>query len=117
MTMISLSDKIAGDVDSEKIELKLRRTNFLTRWQCTICGGHIEKEGFLVEAESGHGTIRACWLCLRGDNPDGKGHSIDQRLTYHAAQLDAEAKRIRDHIGRLKVPTYREWEAEVKRLS
>jgi hypothetical protein len=104
-------------MDAEKIELKLRRINFSTRWRCTICGGHIEKEEFLVEAESGQGTIRACWLCLRGDNPDGKGRSIDQRLTQHAAQLDAEAKRIRDHIGRLKVPTYQECEAEVKRLS
>jgi hypothetical protein len=56
--------KKEGDVDSEKIEPKLRRTNFLTRSRCTICGGHIEKEAFLIEAESGHGTIRACWLCL-----------------------------------------------------
>jgi hypothetical protein len=59
-------------VDSEKVELKLRRINFFTRWRCTICGGHIEKEEFLVEAESGQGTIRACWLCLRGDNQMAK---------------------------------------------
>jgi hypothetical protein len=104
-------------MDSEKIELKLKRTHFFSRWRCAICGGHIEKEEFLVEAESGQGIIRACWLCVRGNNGDGKGHSINERLAHHAAQLEAEAKRIRDHIGRLKVPTYQEWEAEVKRLS
>ena len=28
-----------------KIEVKLVRSNFLTRWPCHVCGGHTEKVG------------------------------------------------------------------------
>jgi hypothetical protein len=93
---------------TEMIEVKLERTNFFTRWPCTVCGGHTEKVEVLAESE-GRG-VRVCERCLQcGD--------IDGHLARHAAELEQEAARLRSLIGRLKVPTYQEWEAEMDRCN
>jgi hypothetical protein len=96
-------------MEAEKIELKFEQTNFLTRWPCTICGGHTEKDSILVEAKTSEGTIRACWLCLRGDNADGKGHTIDERLAWHITAQRECLDHLQSLRGRLKVPTYDQW--------
>ena len=94
-----------------EIEIKLRETNFFTRWPCTICGGCTEKvailaEGTLQLSDDGECmTVRVCETCLEG----GDGLGIDARLDLHAQALEAEAALVRSMIGRLKVPTFAEW--------
>ena len=80
------------------IKISLIETNFLTRWQCHVCGGATEKDPVLAEGDqdigpSGdgkgreHRTIRICDQCLKGDD----GLSIDQRLERLAMRFDTEA--------------------------
>ncbi len=96
------------------IEVKFVRTNFFTRWPCTICGGCTEKVSVLTEGEqplSDDGEcrlIRICEGCL-------KEADIDGSLELHARQLEAEAELLREMIGRLKAPTYEEWQAREER--
>ena len=66
---------------TNEIEIKLRETNFFTRWPYTVCGGCTEKVGILAEGTqrlSGDGefrTVRVCESCLEG----GDGLGIDDR--------------------------------------
>ena len=96
---------------TNEIEIKLRETNFFTRWPCTVCGGCTEKvailaEGALQLSDDGESrTVRVCETCLEGS--DGLG--IDDRLDLHARALEGEAALIRSMTGRLKVPTFAEW--------
>ncbi len=93
------------------IEIKLTKTNFFTRWPCTICGGCTEKVAILAEGTqqlSDDGeirTVRVCETCLEG----GDGLGIDARLDLHARGLEGQAAMARSLIGRLKVPTFAEW--------
>ncbi len=100
------------------IKISLIETNFLTRWQCHVCGGATEKDPVLAEGDqdigpSGdgkgreHRTIRICDQCLKGDD----GLSIDQRLERLAMRFDTEAELTRALIGKLQLPSYAEWEA------
>ena len=100
---------------TNEIEIKLRETNFFTRWPCTICGGCTEKVAILAEGtqqlsdDGDNRTVRVCEKCLEG----GDGLEIDTRLDLHARSLEADAALIRGMTGRLKVPTFAEWcEAE-----
>jgi hypothetical protein len=87
---------------SDRIVVRLVRTNVLTRWPCTVCGGTTEKVGVLAEAGTGEDAVRVCENCLLcGD--------LDHHLEQQAAYLEEEAKRVRKFIGRLQVPTYVEW--------
>jgi hypothetical protein len=110
------------------IEVKLVPTNFHTRWPCTICGGCTEKVSVLAEGLVAHDaalpdaypvnpiarilchhrpngrTIRVCESCLEAGN-------IDQRLAEHARLLEAEARDMRALIGRLRVPSYEQWQS------
>jgi hypothetical protein len=90
---------------NSKIDVKLTRTNLLVRWGCTVCGGHTDKEGVLAEGPDG---ITVCAPCL-------KAGDIDARLGRHAAQLAQAAANVQDLIGRLNVPTFAEWRAEMDR--
>jgi hypothetical protein len=98
---------------TDPVEIKLVRTNFLTRWPCTVCGGCTEKVVVLAEG-SDHddafhdSTVRVCETCLEHGN-------IDQRLEDHAARLVDYAAAIRALKGRLQVPTYAEWCDEVEK--
>jgi hypothetical protein len=103
-------------MEAEKIELKFVESKFLSRRSCTICGGHTEKDYVLVEAEIPGGTVRACWRCLKGDNADNRGCTIDERLARHAERIDEYARFVRSLVGRVRVPSYRAWQAEEKRV-
>jgi hypothetical protein len=103
-------------MEAERIALKFVHSKLLTRRSCTICGGHTEKDYVLVEAETRWGTVRACWRCLKGDNADKRGFTIDERLARHAERVEKHARFVRSLIGHLKVPSYREWQAEQKRV-
>jgi hypothetical protein len=98
------------------IEMKLTTTNFYTRWPCHVCGGTTEKVNVLCEGHDARlagevrdNSVRVCEQCLR----DG---DIDGRLVRHAARLESKAAYLRTFIGRLKVPTYAEWQAYEKRV-
>ena len=54
-------------------------------------------------------VIRVCETCLAAGN-------IDDRLAEHACELEAEAAALRKLIGRLRVPTYAQWQAQGDRL-
>ena len=97
------------------IEIKLRETNFFTRYPCTVCGGCTEKVAILAEgtqqlSDDGETrTVRVCETCLEG----GDGLGIDAHLDLHARALEGEVEMIRSLIGRLKVRTFAQWcEAE-----
>jgi hypothetical protein len=91
---------------ADKIEVKLVRTNVFTRWPCTVCGGVTEKDEVLCESDNM--AVRVCPQCLkRGD--------IDGHLESTAAAFERDATYLRSLIGKLKVPTYAEWEAEIAR--
>jgi hypothetical protein len=86
--------------DTGPIEIRLVRTSFFTRWPCSVCLGYTEKEEVLAE---GPGGLRVCETCLkRGD--------IDGHLEQSAVALEQEARNTRALIGRLKVPTFAEWQ-------
>ena len=99
------------------IEIKLRETNFFTRYPCTVCGGRTEKVGILAEgtqqlSDDGETRIvRVCETCLEGCDGESlpPGFGIDYRLDLRARQLEAEAALVRNLIGQLKVPTFAEW--------
>ena len=73
---------------TNEIEIKLRETNFFTRYPCTVCGGCTEKvailaEGTLQLSDDGESrTVRVCETCLEG----GDGLGIDDRLDLHAGR-------------------------------
>jgi hypothetical protein len=107
------------------IEIKLVRSSFLTRWPCTVCGDCTEKVSVLAEApmpdaglpsgwpmnpaarvmSARRQAIRVCETCLEAGN-------IDERLAGYADRLEASAHALRSLIGRLRVPTYAQWQAE-----
>src|SRR5258708_6381180 len=77
-----------GPAPDGKIEVKLVRTNFYTRWPCTVCGGCTEKVGVLAEGPS----VRVCERCLQSGDIDG-------HLARNAAELEHEAARVRGLDG------------------
>ena len=95
---------------TKTITIELVQTNFFTRHPCTVCGGCTEKVAILAEGK-GHffddtsSIIRVCETCLCEQESGG----IDASLDLRARALEAEAERLRDLIGRLKVPTFAEW--------
>jgi hypothetical protein len=103
-------------MEAERIELKFVQSKLLARRFCTICGGHTEKDYVLVEAETPLGTVRACWRCLKGDNADKRGFTIDERLARHADRIEEYARFVRSLVGGLRVPSYQTWRAEGKRV-
>jgi hypothetical protein len=58
----------------------------------------------LTECEDG---FRICEKCLEAGD-------IDAGLKKRAEELDEEAQYVRNLIGRLKAPTYAEWQAAEK---
>ena len=77
------------------------------RFPCDVCGGSTEKHSVLAQS-SGTPRIVACETCLeRGD--------IDATLVRHADALERRAAEVRGWEGRLKVPTFAEWQAAVDR--
>jgi hypothetical protein len=97
---------------TETIELKFKRTNFLTRWPCTVCGGCTEKVSVLTEAKdtiNGGDDIRVCERCLERNDIDGE-------LARHADNLEVYAQELRRLIGHLKVPTIEQWQTEYDRV-
>jgi uncharacterized membrane protein YgcG len=103
---------------TDLIEIKLTRTNFLTRHHCHVCCGCTEKVAILAEGElvqpTGHShgegedtfIIRVCERCLE----EGQ-EKIDTKLELHARQLEAGAAQTRALIGRLRIPSYADWQA------
>jgi hypothetical protein len=87
--------------DNSLIEIKLIETHSLTRRPCTVCGGCTEKNHVAAETDG----ICVCETCLK----DGR---IDERLAKNANGLENYARRVRSLIGRLRVPSYEEWQAE-----
>jgi hypothetical protein len=90
---------------SDVIEFQLVDTNVFTRWPCDVCDGCTEKVGVLCEAKYGQKLLRVCETCLRGGQ-----EKIDQTLEEQAVQMELQATYRRKLIGRLRVPTYAEWE-------
>jgi hypothetical protein len=95
---------------TDPIQISLVQTNVLTRWPCDVCGGCTDKVSVLAEGIDERGnTVRVCETCLK----DG---DIDRRLKEHADRLAWAVANCRSLIGRLKVPTYAEWKAGVKKV-
>jgi hypothetical protein len=91
---------------TETIQVKLTRTNFHTRWPCTVCGHLTEKVTVLAESDGSddQDVIRVCEVCLEAND-------IDNRLAERARALEDEAAFVRGLIGRLQLPTFAEWQA------
>ena len=90
---------------TNEIEVKLRETNFFTRYPCTICGGCTEKVAILAESDrisEIDDCIRVCETCLERRN-------FDETLEARAQSLEAWAVYLRSLKGGLKVPTFAEW--------
>jgi hypothetical protein len=88
------------------IEVKLTRTNVLTRWDCTVCGGCTDKVEVLAEADAvvgvHSGVVRVCERCLeRGQE------YIDHEFAQVACRWAVHEEACRSL--RLKVPTFEEW--------
>jgi hypothetical protein len=88
--------------DDGNIKIELVKSDFLTRYPCSVCGGYTEKVTVLAR---GHGLL-VCETCLEAGN-------IDERIERHAAALEAMATETRALIGRLVVPSYAEWQAAI----
>jgi hypothetical protein len=98
------TEKQRNDVAADgTITVRLVRTTFFTRWPCTVCGGVTDKVVALAEARTPEGIVRVCESCLQ----DGK---IDERLEAHAQSLLKDAADARSLIGRLRVPTFAQWQ-------
>jgi hypothetical protein len=93
-------------MDDNVIEIKLVDTNYLTRWSCTVCGGHTDKVPVLAESDGPPSScIRVCEQCLE----EGE---IDARLIKHAQRIrEPYATQLRLLVGKLRVPTYEQWKA------
>jgi len=111
------ADLKENDMTDNVIKVSLTRTNYLTRWHCHVCGGRTEKDPVLAEGKqdlgpSGDGkgcnsrTVRVCPNCLEGAD----GVSLDQRLESFARWLEYEAQITRAMIGKLQVPSFKEWQ-------
>ena len=90
------------------IKIKLTKTNFFTRWPCTVCGGSTEKVGILAQSDpktEGEAVVRVCETCLQRGG-------IDDKLEGRAQSLEAFAAYVRSLKGRLDVPSFSEWEAK-----
>jgi hypothetical protein len=87
------------------IEVKLVETNVLTRWPCHVCGGCTEKVSILAETDNG---FRICERCLSDGDLDAKLRARADRIEREAP---IEVAELRGLIGRVKAPTYAEWEA------
>ncbi len=101
-------------INAEPIVMALVATNVFTRWDCDICGGCTEKVSPLCEgvAPDGRG-IRCCETCLEAGQDQ-----LDARLLRHIAGREKYGQRyvefLKGIVGRVKVPTYAEWEAAYK---
>jgi hypothetical protein len=95
----------------EPVRVELAATHFRTRHTCSTCGGRTAKVAVLAEVLEGElAGLRVCEGCLQ---VLAEGASLETMLEFHAAMLladaQAEAEKLRSAIGRLQVPTYREW--------
>jgi hypothetical protein len=89
-------------------EAKLVETGGYYRRPCHVCGGSTEKNRIGTEVtvpvfDGGEAQLIICEFCLEAGN-------IDERLACHADRLERMATDLRGLVGRLKVPSYREWE-------
>ncbi len=98
-------------MDVDMIEMRFTTATGYIRRPCHVCGGTTEKVNVLVEAEMDgpYSGLRCCEYCL-------KAGDIDGRLAEYASSLEKQAAGVRALIGRLKVPTYAEWQAYEKRV-
>lgn len=87
---------------NEPISVEMIATAGYFRLPCTVCGGWTEKN--LVAAESREARVRVCEACLEAGD-------IDARLLGRADALERRAAQLRTLVGRLKVPTFAEWQA------
>jgi hypothetical protein len=90
--------------DNSPIEIKLVETHAYQRLACTVCGGWTEKHSVKAETDN----ILVCETCLEAGN-------IDERLAENARKLEAYAAAVRSLIGRLRVPSFEQWQAEIDR--
>ena len=89
----------------QPVEVQLVKSFMLTRWPCHVCGGHTDKLPVLAEVQGGeHDGFRVCETCIRN-------RDFDEKLHQSAERLEAQAAELRSLGGRLRVPSYREWEA------
>ena len=122
---------------NDLIEIKCVRARSWQRYPCTVCGGCTEKvdvhaesdalppkEGSVVAESSACGwddVIRVCEPCLEAGD-------IDERLAQRAMEIEAGIERraaesrqhvqfLRSLVGRLKVPTFAQWEEAGRALS
>ena len=113
---------------TDVIEVKLVRTNVFTRWDCTVCDGRTEKDAVLCESENM--AVRVCPQCLKENDIDGRLEKTAAGLEHEASHYPAfghcemsvaatalrNAAFMRSLIGRLRVPTYEQWETAENRV-
>jgi hypothetical protein len=84
---------------NEVVEIELVNTWYACH-PCTVCGGYTGKHGVVAKTDG----ITVCEQCLEVGN-------IDERLEMHAQRLEAGALFLRNRVGRLRVPTFEQWQA------
>lgn len=93
----------------DRVVFEFVRTNFYTRRTCHLCGGHTEKVDVLTEVKQGaEEGLRVCEQCLRAGT-----EAVYAKMERHAAWLEQRAADVRGLVGRLELPSYAEWEAEM----
>jgi hypothetical protein len=84
------------------------------RQPCHCCGGFTDEFEVCAEEKIEEGDegdkLRVCARCLKAGQDQ-----IDVILRAHVAQLRRYAQEIEGLIGRLKVPSYADWQAETER--
>ena len=108
--------RFCQEVDTpDAVVVELFGTNYYARHGCHICGGCTWKTGVLAEVRTGtHQGFRACEDCLKAAEAQGPP-AIDARLRARADALDADAAELRALLGRLRLPSFTAYEAELDR--
>jgi predicted amidophosphoribosyltransferase len=104
--------------DEAKVEVKLVPNlpdQMGYRYGCTVCGG--EENSWICAADADE-SVAVCGNCLRDGDLDGKlartAEAWEQRADAERARFAAHAAHARSLIGRLKVPTFAQWQAAQK---
>lgn len=108
------------DMNTDPVVVVLTETNALVRWPCHVCGGCTEKYPVLAEVQEGeHEGFRVCETCIKAGDFDSRllasAERLEREASTSAERLERQASDLRLLVGRLRVPTYKEWAAAMRR--
>jgi hypothetical protein len=97
-----------GKMKKQRIKVELVESSSLAEWPCHVCGRMRDKAPILAEVRKGEFKgFRVCGTCIKKRN-------FDQKLLEHAGRLEKFGQKLRALIGRLDVPTFKEYRAKVR---